>query len=145
MMAPTIRTLLHKPSHKFMSHFSQIKTQLRSLPVLKEALSELGIDWKEGPCDIRGYKGMTQSAQVVIEQENGYDIGFVWNGQSHEIVTDLQFWNQTSSVDRFLKQITQRYAYKAILQETSQQGFNLAEQHQSQDGTIRLVLQRWSA
>jgi Protein of unknown function (DUF1257) len=104
-----------------MSHFSQIKTQLRSLPTLKAALTELGFDWKEGPCDVRGYQGMTQTAQVVIEQDNGYDIGFVWNGQSHEIVTDLQFWNQNSSVDRFLKQITQRYAYKTILQETAQQ------------------------
>ncbi len=128
-----------------MSHFSQIKTQLRHLPTLKVALTELGFDWKEGPCDVRGYQGKTQTAQVVIEQDNGYDIGFVWNGQSHEIVTDLQFWNQNSSVDRFLKQITQRYAYKTILQETAHQGFNVAEQHQAQDGTIRLVLQRWSA
>ncbi len=94
---------------------------------------------------MRGYKGMTQTAELVIEQENGYDIGFVWNGVSHEMVTDLQFWNQASSVDRFLKQITQRYAYNTILQETSQQGFNVAEQQRSEDGTIRLVLQRWSA
>jgi Protein of unknown function (DUF1257) len=105
----------------------------------------LGFDWKEGPCEVRGYQGMTQKAAVVIEQENGYDIGFAWNGQSHEMVTDLQFWSQNSSVDRFIKQITQRYAYQTILQETAQQGFNVAEQQQSQDGTIRLVLQRWSA
>jgi hypothetical protein len=128
-----------------MSHFSQIKTQLRNLPTLKSALTDLGFDWKEGPCEVRGYQGMTQKAEVVIEQENGYDIGFAWNGQSHEMVTDLQFWSQNSSVDRFLKQITQRYAYKTILQETAQQGFNVAEQQQSQDGTIRLVLQRWRA
>ena len=111
-----------------MSHFSQIKTQLRSLPTLKTTLSDLGMDYKEGPCAVRGYKGMTQLAELVIEQENGYDIGFAWNGVSHEMVTDLQFWNQTSSVDRFLKQVTQRYAYNTILQETSQQGFNVAEQ-----------------
>lgn len=134
---------LHK--HAVMSHFSQIKTQLRNLPTLKVTLSDLGIDYKEGPCSVRGYKGMTQTAELVIEQENGYDIGFVWNGVSHEMVTDLQFWNQASSVDRFLKQITQSYAYNTILQETSQQGFNVAEQQRSKDGTIRLVLQRWSA
>lgn len=134
---------LHK--HTVMSHFSQIKTQLRNLPTLKETLSDLEMDYKEGPCSVRGYKGMTQIAELVIEQENGYDIGFVWNGVSHEMVTDLQFWNQASSVDRFLKQITQRYAYNTILQETSQQGFNVAEQQRSEDGTIRLVLQRWSA
>jgi Protein of unknown function (DUF1257) len=128
-----------------MSHFSQIKTQIRNLPLLKSALSDIGMDWKSGPCDVRGYQGLTQSAEVVIEQQNGYDIGFVWNGQSYELVTDLQFWQQNGSVDRFVKQVTQRYAYNTILQEGQQQGFAVAEQQQQQDGTIRLVLQRWSA
>jgi len=128
-----------------MSHFSQIKTQIRNLPLLKSALSDLGMDWKSGPCQVRGYQGLTQTADVVIEQYNGYDIGFAWNGVSYELVTDLQFWQQNSSVDRFVKQVTQRYAYNTILSEGEQQGFAVAEQQQRQDGTIRLVLQRWSA
>ena len=128
-----------------MSHFSQIKTQIRNLPLLKSALSDLGMDWKSGPCQIRGYQGLTQTADVAIEQHNGYDIGFAWNGVSYELVTDLQFWQQNSSVDRFVQQVTQRYAYNTILSEGEQQGFAVAEQQQRQDGTIRLVLQRWSA
>jgi len=128
-----------------MSHFSQIKTQLRNLSLLKSALTDLGLDWKSGPCTVRGYQGLTHIAEVVIEQQNGYDIGFVWNGESHELVTDLQFWTQNSSVDRFVKQVTQRYAYRTILQETAQQGFNVTEQQHQNDGSIRLVLQRWSA
>ena len=128
-----------------MSHFSQIKTQIRNLPLLKSALSDLGMEWKAGPCEVRGYQGLTQVADVAIEQHNGYDIGFAWNGVSYELVTDLQFWQQNSSVDRFLKQVTQRYAYNTILSEGEQQGFAVAEQQQRQDGTIRLVLQRWSA
>ena len=128
-----------------MSHFSQIKTQIRNLPLLKLALSDLGMDWKSGPCQVRGYQGLTQTADVAIEQHNGYDIGFAWNGVSYELVTDLQFWQQNSSVDRFVKQVTQRYAYNTILSEGEQQGFAVAEQQQRQDGTIRLVLQRWSA
>lgn len=128
-----------------MSHFSQIKTQIRNLPLLKSALSDLGMDWKAGPCQVRGYQGLTQTADVAIEQHNGYDIGFAWNGISYELVTDLQFWQQNSSVDRFLKQVTQRYAYNTILSEGEQQGFAVAEHQERQDGTIRLVLQRWSA
>lgn len=128
-----------------MSHFSQIKTQIRNLPLLKSALSDLEMDWKSGPCQVRGYQGLIQTADVVIEQHNGYDIGFAWNGVSYELVTDLQFWQQNSSVDRFIKQVTQRYAYNTILSEGEQQGFAVAEQQQRQDGTIRLVLQRWSA
>lgn len=128
-----------------MSHFSQIKTQIRNLSSLKAALTDLGIDWKEGPESVRGYQGQTVEAEVVIEQENGYDLGFSWNGNEYQFIADLQFWNQAGSVDRFLNQITQRYAYHTVVNETSKQGFQIAEKEQNQDGSIRLVLQRWSA
>lgn len=128
-----------------MSHFSQIKTQIRNLPLLKSSLTDIGFDWKSGPCEVRGYQGATCAAEVVIEQQNGYDIGFAWNGQAYELVADLQFWQQNSSVDRFLSQVTQRYAYNTILQEGQQQGFAIAEEQRQADGTIRLVLQRWGA
>ncbi|KAM3098675.1 DUF1257 domain-containing protein [Phormidesmis sp. 146-35] len=128
-----------------MSHFSQIKTQIRNLPALKSALTDLKIDWKSGPCDVRGYKGLTHTAEVVIEQDNQYDIGFAWNGQEYELVADLQYWKQDSPIDYFLSKITQRYAYHTIVQESSQKGFQVAEQQRHQDGSIRLVLQRWSA
>jgi hypothetical protein len=128
-----------------MSHFSQIKTQIRNLISLQTALSDLEIDWKAGPKEVRGYQGQTRPAQVVIEQDNGYDLGFTWNGQEYEFVADLQFWQQAVPVDRFLSKITQRYAYHTVVNETSKQGFQVAEQQNHQDGSIRLVLQRWSA
>jgi Protein of unknown function (DUF1257) len=128
-----------------MSHFSQIKTQIRTLTGLQSALSDLGIEWKAGPAAVRGYQGHSQTAALVIEQANGYDIGFAWNGQAYELVSDLQFWQQNGSVERFLRQVTQRYAYHTILAETSSQGFQVAEQQDRQDGSIRLVLQRWGA
>ncbi|MBD1842283.1 DUF1257 domain-containing protein [Cyanobacteria bacterium FACHB-63] len=128
-----------------MSHFSQIKTQIRNLTSLQSALSDLGMDWKSGPRDVRGYRGQTQAAEVVIEQDNGYDVGFAWNGHEYELVADLQFWNLDHSVDRFLSKVTQRYAYHTIVNESAQKGFQLSEQQKNEDGSIRLVLQRWSA
>jgi hypothetical protein len=128
-----------------MSHFSQIKTQLRDLTALTSALSDLGIDWKDGPTDVRGYKGQTQSAAVVIEQDNGYDVGFSWNGNAYELVADLQYWQQPISVQGFINQLTQRYAYHTVLSQTTSQGFQVAEEKNQEDGSIRLVLQRWSA
>lgn len=128
-----------------MSHFSQIKTQIRNLTSLQTALSDLGIDWKAGPKEVRGYQGQTRPAQVVIEQDNGYDLGFTWNGQEYEFVADLQFWQQAVPVENFLSKITQRYAYQTVVNETAKQGFQVSEQQNHQDGSIRLVLQRWSA
>ncbi|SRR5579883_2243624 len=128
-----------------MSHFSQIKTQIRNLSSLQSALTDLGINWKAGPETVRGYRGQTQTAEIAIEQENGYDIGFRWNGSEYELVADLQYWRQEWTVDRFLSRVTQRYAYHTVLNESTQKGFQVTEQQQNNDGSIRLVLQRWSA
>jgi Protein of unknown function (DUF1257) len=128
-----------------MSHFSNIKTQIRNLASLQAALTDLGIDWKSGPETVRGYRGKTTTAEVVVEQDNNYDIGFSWNGTEYELVADLQYWQQAWSVDGFLNRVTQRYAYNTVMTETSKQGFQVAEQQKNQDGSIRLVLQRWSA
>ncbi len=128
-----------------MSHFTNIKTQIRNLQSLEAALSDLKIDWKQGPSNVRGYKGQTRQAQIVIEQDNNYDIGFSWNGSQYELVADLQYWQQNLSVDGFIRQVTQRYAYHTVINETAKQGFQVAEQKNNQDGSIRLVVQRWSA
>ena len=128
-----------------MSHFSNIKTKIRNLTALKTSLTNLGIDWKEGPRAVRGYQGQTLTAEVVVEQANNYDIGFSWNGQEYELVADLQYWQQPLTVDGFLKQVTKGYALETILQESAKQGFQVAEQTNNQDGSIRLVVQRWCA
>ncbi|MEO1400046.1 MAG: DUF1257 domain-containing protein [Cyanobacteria bacterium J06635_1] len=130
-----------------MSHFSQIKTKIRNLPALQAALTDLSVDWKTGPKTVRGYQGTTDIAEVVIEQANGYDLGFKRDGETgdYELVADLQYWQQPLSVDGFLNRVTQRYAYHTVLTETSRQGFQVSEQQSNEDGSIRLVLQRWSA
>jgi len=61
------------------------------------------------------------------------------------LVADLQYWQQPLSVDGFLNKVTQRYAYHSVLSETAKQGFQVAEQQNQADGSIRLVVQRWSA
>jgi len=128
-----------------MSHFSNIKTKIRNLDSLKSALSDLGVDWKNGPGIVRGYQGQTHKADVVVEQANDYDFGFSWNGSEYELVADLQYWQQPLTVEGFLRQVTQRYAYNTVVSETANQGFNITEQQNQQDGSIRLVVQRWSA
>jgi hypothetical protein len=129
-----------------MSHFSQIKTKIRNLEALKVALTDLGADWKSGPCGVRGYQGQTEQAEVVIPQDNGYDIGFRCNAdtQEYELVADLQYWQQPLTVEGFLRQVTQRYAYNTVLSTTSQQGFQVAEEQVQADGSVRLVVQRWN-
>ena len=94
-----------------MSHFTKIKTKLYNLETLKKSLSDLNIEWNAQTNGVRGYQNTTHEAELVIQQNNKHDIGFKWNGTEYELVTDLIFWSQDISVDKFLNRVNQRYAY----------------------------------
>ena len=129
-----------------MSHFSTVKTELRDLTSLVGALADLGHEPSQGDQPVRGYQGQTVTAQLTVSQSNGADIGFRWNPEtgSYELVTDLQLWQQPVPIERFLARLTQRYALRSILATTEEQGFQVAEQTDSLDGSIELVVTRWA-
>lgn len=129
-----------------MSHFSTIKTELRDRQSLLEALEDLGHGPRQGSLMVRGYRGQTVEAQLAVDQANGADIGFRLNSEtgSYELVTDLDLWNQPVPVERFLAQLNQRYALRSILAATAEEGFQVSEQAQQQDGSIELVVTRWA-
>lgn len=129
-----------------MSHFSTIKTELRDRQSLIEALEDLGHGPRQGSLMVRGYRGQTVEAQLAVAQANGADIGFRLNPEtgSYELVTDLDLWNQPVPVERFLAQLNQRYALRSILAATAEEGFQVSEQAQQQDGSIELVVTRWA-
>ena len=127
-----------------MSHFTKVKTKLYDLNILKKSLSDLKLEWTDESQVVRGYKGQKQQAEIVIHQNNNYDLGFKWNGNEYELVADLMFWAQPHSVDRFLNQITQRYAYNSIIQVSEKQDFQFVQADNSQNGSIRLLLRRYN-
>lgn len=126
-----------------MSHFSHIKTRIRDLDALEQALADLGIASSRSEQTVRGYQGQTQTAALRISQDNGYDVGFQWQGDAYQLVADLQYWQQPWSVETFLNKVTQRYALRTILNQSHNQGFSVVEQKNTEDGAVRLVLQRW--
>ncbi len=130
-----------------MSHFSTVKTQLRKKEFLKQALIDLGYVPNESENLVRGYKGQTVKAQMTVHMNKGADIGFRWNesSKSYELVTDLDLWKQSIPVERFLAQVTQRYALNTVLDSTAQEGFQISEQKQNVDGSIELVVTRWDS
>jgi Protein of unknown function (DUF1257) len=128
-----------------MSHFSTVKTELRDRVALLEALRDLGHVPELGERPVRGYRGQTVLADVALTHNDGCDIGFRWNAESgtYELVTDLELWKQPIPVERFLAQITQRYALHQVLAASAQEGFQVSEQTSSLDGSIELVVTRW--
>jgi hypothetical protein len=128
-----------------MSHFSTLKTELRDRQALLLALADLGHTPAEGSLPVRGYRGQTVTAELAVSQEGGADIGFRWSAEagSYELVTDLDLWRQPVPVERFLAQLSQRYALRAILAASAEEGFQLSSQSEHLDGTIELVVSRW--
>jgi hypothetical protein len=126
-----------------MSHFSRVKTIVRDLTILKKALTDLNIDWVSDTKQIKGYKGEMHEVNLIIPQNNNYDIGFNWNNQEYELIADLSFWNQSWSVETFLNKVNQRYAFHKILDETEDQGFKIVNQQNQNNGAVTLTLERW--
>ena len=127
-----------------MSHFTKIKTKLYNIETLKKSLSDLNIEWTVQTTDVRGYQNTTHEAELVIQQTNKHDIGFKWNGTEYELVTDLMFWSQDVSVDKFLNRVNQRYAYNSIIGVSEKEGFSFTQTETAEDGSIRLVLRRFN-
>ena len=130
-----------------MSHFSTVKTQLRKREPLLKALLDLGYNPQEGNTLVRGYRGQSVKAEVAVMMSKGGDIGFRWNpsSQAYELVTDLDLWKQQVPVERFLAQLTQRYALNTVLAATKEEGFEVAQEKKNLDGSIELVVTRWDS
>lgn len=121
------------------------QTTLKDLSILKKSLIDLKIAYNEKEQLIRGYKDQKVFANLVINQNNNYDVGFIWNGSEYQLVADLQFWQQPWSVDLFLDKVTQRYAYNSILEATSKEGFKTVSEINHENGVLSLTLQRWNS
>ena len=126
-----------------MSHFTKIKKKLYDRVTIEKSLSDLNIHWESGAEKIRGYKDQEHLADIVIRQSNNHDIGFKWNNNEYELVTDLMFWDQTYSVDKFLNQVHQRYAFNLITKVSEEQNLQFVETENLEDGSIRLLLRKF--
>lgn len=126
-----------------MSHFTSIKTKLYDRETIEKSLSDLNIKWETEINKVRGYNNQEELAEIVIKQKNNHDIGFKWNGKEYELVTDLMFWDQKYSVNKFLNQVNQRYAFNLITKVSEEQSFQYVEAENQQDGSIRLLLRKF--
>lgn len=127
-----------------MSHFTNIKTKLYDKETIEKSLSDLNIEWLSGVNTVRGYNNQHEYAEIIIRQNNNHDIGFKWNGKEYDLVADLMFWDQKYSVNKFLNQVTQRYAFNLITKVSQEQSFQYVESENQQDGSIRLLLRKFN-
>ena len=128
-----------------MSHFSTIKTQLKEPEPLIMALDNLGYSIDKEEKFVKGYKGKFTAVDISMNLPGETKVGFKWNNNSntYELVTDLDLWKFEIPVERFISKVTQMYAYNTILSKTEEDGYQIVEQKNKNDGSIELVLTKW--
>ena len=128
-----------------MSHFSRIKTKIKNKPELEEALLLLQYDVKEDQeLKVTGSHGIKHEV-VTADLAIGNDVGFRLNPMTneYELVADLETWNQSISVERFLDKVNQQYARMTIHNQVKKMGFQVEEEWEMDDNSIELTVTRW--
>ena len=120
-----------------MSHFTNMKTSFQNLSYLEKALHKLEIIHQKQTQE-------QEKSGIIIQQSNGYDITFEWNGQEYELVVDMSFWEQPYPVESFIDKVAQQYAGEVIIGESQKLGFQPVKYQQNNDGSNTVVLERWN-
>jgi hypothetical protein len=130
-----------------MSHFSTIKTQLKEAEPLIKALNNLGYSINQQEKFIKGYRGKFTPVDISINLPCDTKVGFKWENSSNsfELVTDLDLWKLEIPVERFISKVTQMYAYQTIITKTREEGYQVVEQKNKNDGSIELVVTKWDS
>ncbi len=128
-----------------MSHFSTIKTQLKKAEPLIKALTNLGYIIDQDEKFVKGFRGQFTAVDISMNLPKDTKVGFKWNNNSntYELVTDLDLWKFEIPVERFISKVTQMYAYQTIISKTKEEGYQIVEQKNQNDGSIELVLTKW--
>jgi hypothetical protein len=110
------------------------------METVQQALEDLGYTVEKGT--VRGYLGQQARADLVVRTDNNFDIGFRKEGENIVLVGD--FWGLRINREEFLQQVSQRYAYLTVTQQAAAGGWSKMTEEVQEDGSIRLVMQRWA-
>jgi hypothetical protein len=132
-----------------MSHFTKCEMKITNLVALKRALEDLKFKFAESTAEqaveVRGWKGQKMHAEMTIDMGK-YDIGVVKNENgTFDLVADWWGVETTQGITEkeFSEQLNQRYAYQRVVIACEEQGYQMEEQKNTEDGSIQLVAKKW--
>jgi hypothetical protein len=124
-----------------MSKFVKIKTELRDLALIKRALHDLKLQYRENERYVHPWSGFSGQVPVVVNHRHvAFGLRETPEGAYEVIGDDMQM----RQIEGVLNQMQQRYAYHKVLEETAKAGFDLVEEKTGRDNVIRLTVRRWS-
>ena len=124
-----------------MSKFVRVQTALRDLSLVKQALDDLKISYKENARYVHPFSGFKGQVPLLIKQQR-VEFGLRTSDQeTYEVIGDDM---QMAHINKIMGQVQQRYAYHKVLDETSKAGFSLVEEQVGNDQVIRMTVRRWA-
>ncbi len=124
-----------------MSKFVRIKTELRELSLIKQALEDLTLTYQEDQRFTHVWSGFTGQVPLVV-QTKGAKFAFreTEEGLYEAIGDDMQM----AVIRPQVNAIQQRYAYHKVRSEVEDAGFALVEERVGSDHVIRMTVRRWA-
>ncbi len=131
-----------------MSHFSQLKTNLKNRTTLQKALRQLGYQIEEATegVTVRGFFEESVHADFKILTDTHYDIGFKLDADgSYEIVGDWDLLPKVSGIDRdaFVKKVRREYAKTSVIELAQEKGYEVELVENSETQAIEMVVSQW--
>ena len=122
-----------------MSHFTEIKTQIKDIEALRSACQELGLTLLQNT-DARGYYENKTNGDYVVQLKGPYDIAV--NKQpdgTYGLTADLWQGHVENEVGQGYGKLLQLYGVHKATIEARKKGLSVMRK-QKQDGSIRSVL-----
>ncbi len=130
-----------------MSHFTKVKTVIRDREFLCEALRQLHHEFREGEnLVVRGYRGGTERADVVVDTGCQYDVGFQRQAdQTYAAVADWSYGvhgNATARyrTDTWLAEVHQKCAHLSVRAKVIEMGHLIEEERVLPSGEIEIII-----
>jgi hypothetical protein len=123
-----------------MSKFVKIRTELRDRALIKRALEDLKLTYREDALFVHSFSNTREQAALLVNAP-GAAFGLRERDGLHELMADDM---QMARIKPLLQQVTQRYAYHKVLADAALAGFDLVEETVGKDRVIRLTVRRWS-
>nr|QCI05290.1 hypothetical protein [Compsothamnion thuyoides] len=123
-----------------MSHFSKILTCISNLEILKKTINDLGFKYKVDKYNLR--KNKLDIYDFSIEDKLLFS--FEFDQDKYVLIADLQLWSLNIDFNSFLEKLNQYYSYNIVLNQSQVKGFNKTFEKVMDDGSIKLVMEKWS-
>ena len=125
-----------------MSHFVNIRTQIREREHLVQALRDLHYQFQDGQnLQIRGWQGNRETADVVVNTGSAYDIGFRRQAEEYEMVADWRGVERSCKLRQqsFVQEVSRQYAYNVIRAQAHEQDMVFESEQTLENGDVVIV------